>query len=59
MYAHGRSWMESNATRKEFNHRRVQSHSLPVISHSAPSMGQVEQIGDVDANLLVDDGYEV
>ena len=31
------------------------SHGLPVISHTAPSMGQVEQIGDAGD---VVDGYE-
>ena len=45
VYAHGRSDGEqcSSAIIEGL------SHSLPVISHTAPSLGQVEQIGDAGA----------
>ena len=51
VYAHGRSDGEqcSSAIIEGL------SHSLPMISHTAPSMGQLEQIGD--AGVVVD-GYE-
>ena len=51
VYAHGRSDGEqcSSAIIEGL------SHSLPMISHVAPSMGQVEQIGDAGE---VVDGYE-
>jgi len=51
VYAHGRSDGEqcSSAIIEGL------SHSLPMISHTAPSMGQLEQIGD--AGMVVD-GYD-
>ena len=51
VYAHGRSDGEqcSSAIIEGL------SHSLPMISHTAPSMGQLEQIGD--AGIVVD-GYD-
>ena len=51
VYAHGRSDGEqcSSAIIEGL------SHSLPMISHTAVSMGQLEQIGD--AGVVVD-GYE-
>ena len=51
VYAHGRSDGEQCSS----SIIEGLSHSLPTISHSAPSMGQVEQIGD--AGKVVD-GYE-
>ena len=51
MYAHGRSDGEqcSSAIIEGL------SHSLPMISHTAPSMGQLEQIGDAGS---VVNGYD-
>tara|TARA_B100000900_G_scaffold340790_1_gene303684 strand:- start:846 stop:1946 length:1101 start_codon:yes stop_codon:yes gene_type:complete len=51
VYAHGRSDGEQCSCAII----EAMSHSLPVISHTAPSMGQAEQIGD--AGKVVDD-YE-
>ena len=51
VYAHGRSDGEQCSS----SIIEGMSHSLPLISHSAPSMGQKEQIGD--AGRVVD-GYE-
>ena len=51
VYAHGRSDGEQCSS----SIIEGLSHSLPVISHTAPSMGQREQIGD--AGQVVD-GYE-
>jgi len=52
VYAHGRSDGEQCSS----SIIEGLSHSLPVISHTAPSMGQVEQIGD--AGKVVNDYLE-
>ena len=51
VYAHGRSDGEQCSS----SIIEGLSHSLPMISHTAPSMGQLEQIGDAGE---VVDGYE-
>ena len=52
VYAHGRSDGEQCSS----SIIEGLSHSLPVISHTAPSMGQVAQIGD--AGKVVNDCFE-
>ena len=53
VYAHGRSDGEQCSS----SIIEGLSHSLPVISHTAPSMGQVEQIGDAGKVVTNEEEY--